>query len=75
MRSLAAILLLVMSLPVLCEAWKGADQRPDDSPFSLRVDVDLVILNVAVTDGSTRFSFAYHSKNKERYRTTQGRSL
>jgi Ca-activated chloride channel homolog len=50
MRSLAAILLLVMSLPVLCEAWKGADQGPDDSAFSLRVDVDLVILNVAVTD-------------------------
>jgi Ca-activated chloride channel family protein len=48
--SLAAILLLVMSLPVHCEASKGADQRPDDSQFSLRVDVDLVILNVAVTD-------------------------
>src|SRR6267142_4526791 len=50
LRSLAAILLLVMSLPVLSKASKSADQRPDDSPFSLRVDVDLVILNVAVTD-------------------------
>lgn len=50
LRSLAAILLLVILAPVLCRASKGADQRPDDSPFSLRVDVDLVILNVAVTD-------------------------
>src|SRR5207249_4340353 len=39
-----------MSLPVLSNASKGADQRPDDSPFSLRVDVDLVILSVAVID-------------------------
>jgi Ca-activated chloride channel homolog len=39
-----------MSLPVLSKASKSADQRPDESPFSLRVDVDLVILNVAVTD-------------------------
>jgi Ca-activated chloride channel homolog len=50
LRSVAAILLLGMSLLVLCGALKGADQRPDDSPFSLRVHVDLVILNVAVTD-------------------------
>jgi Ca-activated chloride channel homolog len=49
-RTLAAILLLVISFLVLSEALKGANQRPDDSPFSLRVDVDLVILNVAVTD-------------------------
>ena len=49
-RNLATILLLIMSVPVHSRASTGTDQRPDESPFSLRVDVDLVILNVAVTD-------------------------
>jgi VWFA-related protein len=50
LRSLAGVLLLVLSFPVLSKGSTSADQKPDDSPFSLRVDVDLVILNVAATD-------------------------
>jgi Ca-activated chloride channel homolog len=47
-----AVLLLVMSVPLFSKASQGADQRPAESPFSLRVDVNLVILNVAVIDES-----------------------
>ena len=47
---LIALLLAGVVLLVISNASVGAEQKPESPPFTLKVDVDLVILNVAVVD-------------------------
>ena len=47
---LIIILFLGFSLALPSGVARGADQQPEQSPFSIKVNVDLVILNVAVVD-------------------------
>jgi Ca-activated chloride channel homolog len=47
---LGAILLGELTVLALSEGSKGGQQKSEDRPFSLKVDVDLVVLNVTVLD-------------------------